>query len=150
MAEKLQYGELWIGGGTAFASGADPTAEVIDGTGVAAGRSNGAVLSATAGTITIERSGVYDVGFMLQDIAPASASGVMTVELQKDSAAFTQRVRAKTIAPAAAANSVCMFASQRVHLERGAVLRAVITGTVGGIITIADGVIYAHQVPDAS
>lgn len=142
------YGELTIGGGTAFASASNPTAEVIDGTGVAAGNSSGLTMSATTGLITVRRPGLYLVYLSIGQISSASASGVITLAVQKNTAAVAPRITAKLLQPAVVDNFMSANCMRVVSLTKGDTIRAVVTGTTGGIITIEEGVLGVCQLLD--
>ena len=143
------YGVLNIGGGTDFDTAANPTDEVIDGTGVAAGVAFGCTLDAAAGTITVSRPGVYELDLNLSEISSASASGVITANLQKNSAAFSPVITGKLLQPAVAANFMDLNIRRIVTLAKGDVIRAVLTGTVGGVIKIENGSLMVKQLTDS-
>jgi hypothetical protein len=130
-------------GAASYATSANPTAEVVS-TAVSANISAnaskfGPTLAAAAGTITIARPGTYLVYVNIADADPASASGVMTFEVQKGGAALSPRLRAKAIATATGVFSLNLSAMRIVTLAGGDVLRLVVTGTTGGVISIVDG-----------
>lgn len=140
-----QHGELVIGGGTAFASASNPNAEVIDGTGVAAGQSKGATLSATNGTITIDRAGTYEVELNLADFSCGAASGNVQFDVQKNAGAFTRRMQAIR---AAATGKGGLVIKQRQALVKGDVVRAIVTSAAGNAITVTEGILRVTQVTD--
>ena len=143
------YGTLRIGGGTDFDTASNPTNEVIDGTGVAAGLAFGCTLDATAGTITVNRTGVYELYLNLSEVSAASASGVITANLQKNSAAFSPPITGKLLQPAVAANFMDLNVRRIVSLVKNDVIRAVLTGTTGGVIKVEHGELGLVQLSDA-
>jgi len=142
------YGSLRIGGGTDFDTASDPTNEVIDGTGVAAGLAFGCAVDATAGTITISRPGVYRLDLNLSEVSSASASGVITVSLQKNGAAFSPPITGKLLQPAVAANFMDLNIRRIVSLTKNDTVRAVVTGTTGGVIKVEHGELSVEQLSD--
>lgn len=145
MVAKPDYGLLVIGGGTDFVS-AGTAAEVVDGTGVAVGLSNGATLSASAGSITIDKPGVYRVGFKLHNYITGNA-GVVTANLFKNAGAFTQRIRAVSTAAATAVQQCGLVAERFELLAKGDAITLSVSTTVG-TVTITEGEIYVEQITD--
>lgn len=141
------HGELIIGGGTAFASASNPASEVIDGTGVAAGRSYGTTLDAAAGTITVLESGDYDVELVLADYSSGVASGNVQFDAQVDGAAASSRIQAIRAAATAKAG---LALKKRVALVKGQAVRAIVTSAAGGVQTITEGVLRVTQVSTLS
>lgn len=136
----------------AWASASNPTAEVVDTAAaeLVLGESYGMTLALATGLITVNRPGRYLVGFNFGQVSSASASGVIEFQLQKNSANLSNTCLAKILEPAVAANFVSMAASRVLTLAKGDTLRVVCTGTVGGIITVQRGNIYAMQLSDQS
>jgi hypothetical protein len=140
------FGELVIGGGTAFASGSNPSDEVIDGTGVTAGASSfGTTVSATDGTITVNRPGIYDIELNLEDFSSGTASGNVQFSVQKNAAALTVRMQAIRVAATAKAG---LSIKKRQVLAKGDVIRAVVTSAAGAVQTITEGRLSVVQVAD--
>lgn len=146
------FGQLLItSDGSAFASASNPTAADVKGTGVVAGASYGVTLDATNGLLTVKRPGTYEVGFAMGQISSASASGVITLELQKNAASLSKKCISKILEPAVGNNFMAMGNSQIVTgVAAGDVFKLVITGTVGGVITITEGSITVKQLADAT
>ncbi len=143
-------GELVYGGGTAFTSASNPAAEVIDGTGVAVGGlSLGVTENATNGTLTITRTGDYDVELNLADFSSGTASGNVQFDVQKNGAAFSGTSRMQVIRVAATAKAG-VIVKKRQRLKKGDVLRTVVTSAAGAVQTVTEGVLRATQVKDIS
>jgi hypothetical protein len=143
------YGCLIYGGGTAFASASNPSAEVVDGTGVVAGRSNGVTLSATDGTITIDRPGDYVVELALSDFSCGAASGNVQFDVQKNGASFTTTDRMQVIRVAATAKAGVTLRKQ-LTLAKGDVLRTIVTSAAGNAITVTEGSLTVQQLTDSA
>lgn len=157
---QASYGELVIGGGTAFVTtSATPSAEVIDGTGVSAGKSDGVTLSATDGTIEIDRAGDYLVEFDAQDFSCGAASGNVqfTGEYAPDGSTFAAfnattaggggRMQAIRLALTTKESiRLCRVQSLKV----GSKVRVSITSAAGGNITVTEGSLRVTQIADAS
>lgn len=131
-----------------WASAANPTAEVLDGTGVTSLVALGTTNTTTAGTIDVPRDGVYRLRLALGQVSSASASGVMTFALQNNSAALSAPCILKLLQPAVAANFMSGVCEQVVSLVKGDSIRAVVTGTVGGVITVEEGVLTVEMLGD--
>lgn len=143
-------GELVYGGGTAFASASNPAAEVLDGTGVTVGgNSLGVTEDATAGTLTIGRTGDYDVELVLADFSSGTASGNVQFDVQKDGATFATTKRMQAIRVAATAKAGLVI-KKRQRLTKGNVLRTVVTSAAGAVQTVTEGVLRVTQVKDIS
>jgi hypothetical protein len=140
------FGSLIIGGGTAFASASNPSAEVIDGTGVAAGASFGTTVDATAGTVTIVRPGRYKVGLTLSDYSSGTASGNVQFDVQVNGAAAASRLQA--IRVAATAKDGLVLGPKVLTLAKGDVIRAVVTSAAGTVQTVTEGILLVEQVAD--
>jgi hypothetical protein len=136
----------------AFASASNPTDEVVDNTAgsVVAGASFGCTLDADAGTITMQRPGLYLVSLDLGQVSSASASGNIQFDVQKNSSALSPVLRTKILEPAVVNNFMNMSCSRPLSLAKNDVLRVVVTGTVGGIITVANGTFWVLQLSDAA
>jgi len=144
------FGELIIGSGTAFASASNPSAEVIDDNSlsqVVAGQSFGVTLSASAGTLTVQRSGLYLVYLELADFSSGAASGNVQFDVQKNSAAFGTTSRMQAIRVAATAKAGLRLAKVQ-SLAVGDVIRAVVTSAAGNVQTVTEGVLGLRQVAD--
>lgn len=136
----------------AWVSAANPTAEVVDQATaqLVAVQAKGCTLDLTAGTITVPRDGTYRIGLTLAKVSSASASGVMDFSVQKNSAALTPALTLGLLQPAVVNNFMNASLERTVELVKGDVLRVVVTGTVGGIITVAAGGFSVRQVADAA
>jgi hypothetical protein len=151
-------GQLIYGGGTAFASASNPSAEVIDGTGVTSGRSNRVTLDPTNGTLEALDPGDYDVEVDLADFSSAAASGNVQLDVQyaPDGVTFAAfgtteatggggRMQAVRAAATAKAGVVI---TKRQHLNGGGKVRAVLTSAAGGIQTVTEGALSIRKVAD--
>jgi hypothetical protein len=157
---EAHRGELVLGGGTAFASASNPSAEVIDGTGVSAGASNGCTLSATDGTVTIARAGLYLVELELQDFSCGAASG--NVQFTGDYApdGTTYAAFGATAATGGGgrmqAIRLALTTKESIRLSRvqslkvGSKVRFTVTSAAGGAITVTEGSLRLTQLSDAS
>lgn len=143
-------------GFAAYATTANPTAEALNSTvdstagHVFSELAAGYTLSLTAGTIAVPRDGTYLIRLNLATVSSASASGVMEFFLQKNAAALTIPRSTKLLQPAVAANFMSGTVETRIVLVKGDLIRAVVTGTTGGVITIATGSLSVEQVADAA
>lgn len=143
-------GELILGGGTAYASGANPAAATILGTGVTAGgRSLACTESAAAGSLTVLRTGDYDVELNVADYSSATASGNVQFDVFVNAAAFATTNRLQCIRVAATAKAGLLI-KKRVRLSAGDVVTCNITSAAGGIQTVTEGVLRVTQVKDLS
>lgn len=135
-----------------WASAANPTAEVVDTAAaeLVLGESYGMTLALATGLITVVRPGRYLVGFDFGQVSSASASGVIEFQIQKNSANLTNTCLSKVLQPAVAANFMSMNACRVLTLAKGDTIRVVCTGTVGGVVTITRGCIYAQQLSDGT
>lgn len=141
----------------AYATSANPTAEALSSTTDAtAGHVfsenaiGGTTLSLTAGTILCPRDGNYEIVLNLATVSSASASGVMEFFLQKNAAALTNAKSTKLLQPAVAANFMSASVRTTVALVKGDLVRCVVTGTTGGVITIATGSLSITMLSDAT
>ena len=138
-----------------YATTANPTAEAMNST-VDAGAGHvfselalGTTLSLTAGTITVARAGYYRLRLGMMNVTAASNSGVFTFAIQKNSAALTNAkniswTNAAAILPGLSASNETVVA-----LLAGDVIRAVVTGTTGGVITVGGGSLTVEMLADA-
>lgn len=157
---KPDFGSLSIGGGTAFASASNPSSEVVDGTGVSAGNSSGVTLSATNGTITIARDGMYQVALNLADFSCGAASGNVQFDVQYAPDGTTFAAFGTTDATggggrmqairAAATSKDGLLLNKPQHLVANSAVRAIVTSAAGGAITVTEGALTAVQLKDAS
>lgn len=146
LGKPLVLGQLAF---TAWASASNPTAEVLDGSGVSSLSELGCTNSTTNGTITVPRDGLYRLVLNLGKVSSASASGVMDFTIQKNSAALSPTsCTLGLLQPAVVNNSMSARCEQVIALVKGDVIRAVVTGTVGGIITIAAGTLSVEMLGD--
>ncbi len=150
-----QFGELVYGGGTAFTSGSSPTAEAVKGTGVAAGETFGCVLSATDGTIVIDRPGNYLVILDLGDAEATTGDGTFMAEVLKAPAsapstfaAFTKRMRASFVADETGLVNLSASRVMVKQLKKGDVLEVALTGTSSGALVINEGGLTVVQLTD--
>lgn len=138
----------------AYATTANPTAEALNATvDATAGHvfselALGCTLSLANGTIAAPRSGVYRARLNLDTVSSASASGVMEFFLQKNAAALTNVKSTKLLQPAVAANFMSASVETVISLAKGDLIRATVTGTVGGVITIAGGSLVLEMLGD--
>lgn len=149
LGAPLVCGEIAL---VAWASAANPTAEVLDQATaqLVTTLAQGVTIDLTAGTITILRAGNYELSLNLSKVSSASASGVMDFSFQKNGSALVPAVTLGLLQPAVAANSMSAHAIGVVPLVAGDVIRAVVTGTVGGVITVASGRIRVRMLSDAT
>lgn len=137
-----------------YATSANPTAEALNSTvDATAGHvfseiALGCTLSLTAGTIAVPRDGVYRLNLDLMNVTAASNSGVFTFALQKNAAALTNAKEIKWTNAAAVLPGQSARTTTMVSLVKGDLIRAVITGTVGGIITIGGGSLSVEMLGD--
>lgn len=147
---------LGIIGFASYATSSNPTAEVLssttDGTAghVVSEQALDCTLSLTAGTITVPRGGTYRIRLNLATVSAASASGVMEFFLQKNAAALTVAKSTKLLQPAVNANFMSATVETVITLVANDAIRAVVTGTVGGIITITTGSLSVEQLADTA
>jgi hypothetical protein len=137
-----------------YATTANPTAEALSSTTDAVAghvfeeNAIGCTVSLSAGTIAVPRNGVYMLRLELTNVTAASNSGVFAFSLQKNAAALTN---VKTIGwtnAAAVLPGVHGSCTARVSLAKGDLIRAVITGSVGGVITIGNGSLCVQMLGD--
>jgi hypothetical protein len=157
---KPHLGELVIGGGTAFASASNPSAEVIDGTGVSAGRSNGVTLTTSAGTIEIDRAGDYCVELALSDFSCGAASGNVefNVFYAPDGTTFAAFGATEATGGGGRMSAIRLALTTKEsigiskiqHLKKGSKIRAIVTSAAGNAITCTEGSLSATQLSDAT
>lgn len=155
------HGTLSIGGGTAFASASNPSAEVIKGTGVTNGKAFPAAattLDLTNGTIRAGREGDFDVELNLADFSCQAASGNVQFDVQyaPDGTTFAAfgtgasdggsgRMQAIRVAATAKGG---LIIRKRQTLVKGGKVRAIVTSAAGNIITVTEGQLSLTQVCD--
>lgn len=153
------FGELQIGGGTAFASAVNPASEVIDGTGVNARRNFRVTLSAAAGTLApIDPGDAYLVHLDLHDFSCGVASGNVqfTVEYAPDGVTFAAfgttdatggggRMQAIRLA-LTTKESISISRVQK--LSGTGLVRATVTSAAGDVITITEGALRISKWQD--
>lgn len=148
--------ELVIGGATPYVTatlGAAAT-EVFDSTGgtsggVLAGEAYGITVDIVAGTLTIVKSGLYDVELSLDDYANGSATGNVTFDVQKNAAALTG-TETMSVTRVAATAKAGLVLKRRLALLKGDALRCRVTNSAaGGTITVTGGVLLVTQVADS-
>lgn len=154
------YGELVIGGGTAFASASNPAAEVIDGTGVTAGNVNGVTATIAAGTLEVPRSGKYIVELNLADFSCGTASGNVQFDVQYAPDGTTFAAFGATAATGlggrmqairlALTTKESIAISKVQQLVVGGAIRAIVTSAAGAVITVTEGALRLVQIADAS
>lgn len=137
-----------------YATTSNPTAEAMNST-VDAGAGHvfselalGCTLSLTAGTIAVPRDGVYRLNFDAMNVTAASNSGVFTFELQKNAANLTNRKQATWTNAAAVLPGLTTRITTMVSLVKGDLIRMVVTGTTGGIITVGGGSLSVEMLGD--
>jgi hypothetical protein len=141
-------GELVYGGGTAFTSASNPSAEVLDGTGVTAGSNSfGVTQSATDGTITVNRGGDYAIELTLADFSCGAASGNVQFDVQVNGAAIASTDRMQAIRVAATAKGGLSL-KKIVRLASGDAVRVIVTSAAGNVITVTEGSLCVTQVKD--
>ncbi len=154
------YGELVIGGGTAFTSAQHPNAEVVDGTGVTLGRQFRVAGAIASGTLQVQDAGDYLVELELSDHSEGAASGNIQYTLQyaPDGAAGTFAAfstvetaggggRLQTIALALTTKERLGISGVQ-RLNGGGAVRAIVTSAAGDVCTITEGRIRVTKVAD--
>lgn len=159
MEAEAHYGELAIGGGTAFASASNPASEVIDGTGVTDGRSNGCTLALASGTIAVARAGDYLVELNLADFSCGAASGNVQFDVQYAPDGTTFAAFGTTEATGGGgrmqAIRLALTTKESIQIKKlqkmavGSKVRAIVTSAAGTVITLTEGALTVRQVKDA-
>lgn len=154
------FGELIIGGGTAFASASNPSAEVVDGTGVTAGNVNGATATVAAGTLAVNRAGKYLVELNLSDFSCGAASGNVQFDVQYAPDGTTFAAFGTTAATGAGGRMQAirlalttkesLAISKVQQLVVGGAIRCIVTSAAGNAITLTEGALRLTQIADAS
>jgi hypothetical protein len=142
-------GHLIYGGGTAFASASNPSAEVLDGTGVVAGSNLfGVTATVSAGTLTVARGGDYEIELNLADFSCGAASGNVQFDVYVNGAAFgtTNRMQAIRVA-ATAKGGLSIQKIQR--LAAGDAISVIVTSAAGNVITVTEGCLLVKQLKDS-
>jgi hypothetical protein len=157
---EAHRGELILGGGTAFTSAQHPSSEVLDGTGVAAGLSNGCTLSTSAGTIAVARAGKYLCELELQDFSCGAASGNVQFSLQyaPDGTTFAAFSTSAGAGEGGRMQAIrlALTTKESIRLSRvqslavGGKVRAIVTSAAGDVITVTEGSLRLTQLSDAS
>jgi hypothetical protein len=153
------YGELIIGGGTAFSSAANPSAEVVDGTGVTLGRQFRVAGTIASGKLVPQDEGDYLVEFELYDTSDQTASGNVQWDVQyapdgTTFAAFSATEtaggggRMQAIRAAATAKKGIRLAKVQ-RLVANSAVRAVVTSAAGDAITITEGALRITKLADS-
>lgn len=151
------FGELIIGGGTAFASAQHPSSEVIDGVGVTVGRQYKCTGTLASGKIAVDHAGDYLVELDLFDFSCGAASGNVQFTLQYAPDGSTFAAFDATDAGGGGRLQVIRLAlttkeSIRVsgvqHLNANSAVRAIVTSAAGDIITITEGRLRVRKVAD--
>lgn len=152
------YGELLYGGGTAFASAANPSAEVVDGTGVSLGRQFRVAGTVASGKLVPDDAGDYLVELELADTSDQTASGNVQWDVQyaPDGATFAAFSATETAggggrmqairAAATAKKGVRIAKVQR--LAAKSAVRAIVTSAAGDVITITEGALRITKLAD--
>ncbi len=140
-----------------YATSSNPTAEALSSTTDAtAGHVysetsiGGVTLSLTAGTIAVPRDGTYMLQLVLTNVTAASNSGVFLFAIQKNAAALTNVKSIGWTNAAAILPGVHGVANGTVALVKGDLIRAVFTGSTGGIVTIGTGSLSVEMLSDAT
>ncbi len=139
-----------------YATSSNPTAEALSSTTDAtAGHvysetATGVTLSLTAGTLAVPRDGIYMLELVLTNVTAASNSGVFLFAIQKNAAALTNIKSIGWTNAAAILPGVHGTTKGTVALVKGDLIRAVFTGSTGGIVTIGTGSLSITQVSDAT
>jgi hypothetical protein len=150
-----RFGAPLVLGSIAFeswASAANPTDEVLDQATaqLVTEQAVGVTISLANGTIAVPRDGVYEIELVLSKVSSASASGVMNFTIQKNAAALTPSITLGLLQPAVVSNHMSAHAKGFATLVKGDLIRATVTGTVGGVITVASGRLVVRQVSDST
>ena len=147
LGAPLVLGEI---ASVAWVSAANPTLEVLDQSTAQLVSVNaiGCTLDLTNGTIAAPRDGLYRAKLVLSQVSAASASGVMEFFIQKNSAAMSQACSTKLLQPAVAANFMSASCERVLSLVKGDLIRVVVTGTVGGVITVTTGTLSLEMLGD--
>lgn len=155
------YADLLIGGGTAFTSAQHPAAEVIDGTGVTLGRSHRCTGLVSAGSITVEDAGDYEVTLTINDFSCGAASGNIQFDIQyapdgvtyaamsaTETAGGGGRMQALRLALTTKESITVGPRTQR--LAGGSKVRCIITSAAGDVITITEGILSVVKKSDTN
>ncbi len=155
------YGELIIGGGTAFASAANPTAEVIDGTGVVVGHQFRVVGTLASGTLVPASAGYYLCELVLSDFSCQTASGNVQFDVQYApsngaSGTFAAMTTTDTaggggrmqVIRATATAKASLSLSAIIKMNANSAVRAVVTSAAGDAITVTEGRLRLIKVAD--
>ena len=152
------YCELLIGGGTAFASAANPASEVIDGTGVTLGRVFRALGVIATGAIEVFDPGDYEVELILNDSSEQTASGNVQYDIQYAPDGATYAAFGTTDATGgggrmqairlALTSKESIRLSRVQHLNANSAVRAIVTSAAGDVITITEGCLRITKIAD--
>jgi hypothetical protein len=153
------FGELLIGGGTAFTSAQHPNAEVIDGTGVTLGRTFGVVGLVSAGSLTIGKAGDYLVELELNDFSCGAASGNVqfSIEYAPDGVTYAAFSATETAGGGGRMQSIRLALTTKESIKVGgrvqrlnsnSKVRASIVSAAGDVITITEGALRVAKVAD--
>lgn len=152
------YGELEIGGGTAFASAANPAGEVVDGTGVSLGRQYRVAGTISSGSLLAQDAGNYLVELDLADHSEATASGNIQFDVQyaPDGVTFAAFSATETAGGGGRMQAImlALTTKERARIAKiqllagGGAVRAIVTSAAGGVCTITEGVLRITKVAD--
>lgn len=138
-----------------YATSANPTAEALSSTTdstaghVFSENAINCTLSLSAGTIAVPRDGIYLIRLELTNVTAASNSANISFILQKNAAALTNTKTINWINAAAVLPGLAGSCTARVSLVKGDLIRAVFTGSVGGVVTIGNGSLCVQMLGDA-
>ena len=128
------FGELTVDDGTGVALTTPTTAADIKGLPMAAGLSSGCTLSATDGSITINRPGRYLVSFTVAEVTAVN-SQVITVDVYKNAAVLSPAIKATLTQPGTAIPRVSLAGQGMVSLTKNDVLTLRATADTGNFTT---------------
>lgn len=139
-----------------YATTANPTAEALSSTTDAVAghvfseNAIGVTLSLTAGTVLAPRDGNYLLKLVLTNVTAASNSANIAFSIQKNAAALTNVKTVSWINAAAILPGLAGSNETVVSLVKGDLIRVVVTGSTGGVITIGNGSLSMTMVSDAT
>lgn len=157
------YGELIYGGGTAFATAADPTAgEVIDGTGVVVGNQFRVVGALATGTLVATSAGDYLVELEIFDHSEGSATGNVTwaVEYAPSGGAtgtFAAMTTAETVGGGGRMQAIMLALTTKERVRVSAIQRmqgnsavraTVLSSGACGVVTVTEGRLRITKIAD--
>lgn len=152
------FAELLIGGGTPFASGSNPSAEDVKGTGVSLGRSFRCTGSVSAGTITVTDAGIYKVILEINDHSEGAGVGNIQYDVvyAPDGVTFAAFSATETAGGGGRMQSLSLALTtkeragvSRIQLLNGnSKVKVQVTSASGNVCTITDGMLRVEKVAD--